>query len=564
MHTAISCASCNRPLRIPSELVGQTVRCPFCTDAFTAVADPSIQLEEAVLNKAAVHVEETAQQERAVTLLEAEPPLVEESLTLDLEGPVKVEPPKPWATWVFVRSDSDRRLWGEMQAEISAEGLRLYRGRKEFIVPIGCEATWISGGRVRVVVGSRTVEFQIKKKHVYKARIAADVAGFLNGERPMPANKGYRWPWYQWLLLLAPLALIGVLIAGELPETPMKPLKGFGIFMFAFLAPVLAYAVWHLERLPVAARWTAASLVVGGVFLFSGLMYYFGPNLPPAAAYANWSKFAPPNGAYSVSMPAPPLTETEFVSGMSVVKSSARVKPNQMFIVAYADLPGTFDNQWQRDSAFQRGQQYIRTLYPNASFWSGFDRPMNLDDNPGKEWTFDQGSGRNRATVVVREYLVGSRLYMLITSDSIGSNGTKFLESFLVQGAARSELPAPVDWPNLTAYWSFDRGQGFDPVKGDSLLEDTGNIGAQPLRGCQLTNGRRGKGLEMKGQPNDYFDYGTSPRLNFNDTDQFTIAGWFKTTAAFRECSFPSRNRNDPMAILNVAVENGLAKCRDS
>ena len=40
MHTAISCATCTRPLRIPAALLGQTVRCPFCTDAFIAVADP--------------------------------------------------------------------------------------------------------------------------------------------------------------------------------------------------------------------------------------------------------------------------------------------------------------------------------------------------------------------------------------------------------------------------------------------------------------------------------------------------------------------------------------------
>src|SRR5260370_25858864 len=113
MHPAISCASCTRPLRIPADLLGQTVRCPFCTDAFIAVADPNIQLEEAVLNKAAVHIEEMAKQERAVALLEPEPPVVEEKFTVDLDGPVKVEPPKPWSTWVFVRSDIDRRFWGE-------------------------------------------------------------------------------------------------------------------------------------------------------------------------------------------------------------------------------------------------------------------------------------------------------------------------------------------------------------------------------------------------------------------------------------------------------------------
>src|SRR5262245_262668 len=137
MHTAISCASCTRPLRIPSDLLGQTVQCPFCTDSFTAVADPSIRVEETPVGKAAaVAEEEPVRAASPVALLEPEAPVVQESFTVDLAGPQKLTPPKPWTTWVFVKNDTDRRLWGEMQAEISGEGLRLFRGRKELIVPV--------------------------------------------------------------------------------------------------------------------------------------------------------------------------------------------------------------------------------------------------------------------------------------------------------------------------------------------------------------------------------------------------------------------------------------------
>src|SRR5262249_22217011 len=161
----------------------------------------------------------------------------------------------------------------------------LLRGRKELFVPIGCEATWLGGSAVRVVVGSRTVDFDVKKKHIYKSRLAEDIAGFLNGDRPIPANRGYRWPWYQWLMLLAPLALLGVLMVGELPETALKPLKGFGVFMLAVGGPILAYLLWHIERLRVGVRWTGAVIVFGGAFLSSLWMYLSGPNLPPAARY---------------------------------------------------------------------------------------------------------------------------------------------------------------------------------------------------------------------------------------------------------------------------------------
>jgi hypothetical protein len=536
-------------LRIPTELIGQTVRCPFCTDAFTAVADPNIRLEEAVLNKAAVHIEEMAKQERAVALLEPEPPVVEEKFTVDLEGPVKVEPPKPWSTWVFVRNDSDRRLWGEMQAEISHEGVRLYRGRKDLTVPIGCEATWLGGGHVRVIVGSRTVEFQIKKKHIYKGRLAADVTGFLNGDRPMPVNKGYRWPWYQWLMLLAPLGLIGVLIAGELPETTLKPLKGFGIVMFAFLAPALAYLLWNIERLPVAVRWTAATLLLVGVYLASGSMYFFGPHLPPAAATANWSKFAPSGGGYTVSMPATTLTETEVSNGLTVVKTIARVKPNQTFIVAYADLPGRLTADWERSSAFETGRQYIRnTLYPNAYFWN-FDREINLDGYPGKEATFDQ-SGRSYATVVVRMYLVGNRLYMLIASDTRYGNDHTFLGSFKIDSKARMDLPTPINWNGLAAYWSFDEENN------GAWVTEKRTTQMSALNGCKLTTGRRGKGLELAGDFNSYIDYGTAESLNFKDRAPFTFSGWFKTQA-FSGVMVSQRNNNNPNAVLNISVDNG-------
>ena len=352
MHTTISCATCTRLLRIPSDLLGQTVRCPYCIDAFTAVADPTIKQEEKTLDKPAAKIEQRVREPVAVAVLEPEPPVVEEEFTVDLQEPARPPAPaKPWTTKVYVKTDSDRRLWGEMQAEIGSEGVRLYRGRKELIVPVGCEATWIGGSLVRVVVGNRTVEFQLKKRHIYKSRLAADLAGFLNGDRPMPVNKGYGWPWHQWLLLLLPLGLLGVLIVGELPDTSLKWLKGFGIFMLAVLAPLLAYVLWHMERLRVGTRWTGTGLLVGSAYLFAAAMYMSGPRLPPAADRAVWSSYRPPAGRYSINMPAPPIVEYEQVNDLNFVMSAARVKPNQTFTVLYTDLLPA----WDADDSIRRG-----------------------------------------------------------------------------------------------------------------------------------------------------------------------------------------------------------------
>ncbi len=558
MHTAISCASCTRPLRIPSELLGQAVRCPFCTDSFTAVADPNIKLEEASLNRTAASTEAPVREPGVVALLESEPepPVIEESFTVDLDGPVKVEPPKPWSTWVFVRSDSDRRLWGEMQAEISGEGLRLVRGRKELSVPVGCEATWVGGGLVRVVVGSRTVAFQINKRHVYKRRLAAAVARYLNGDRPMPINKGYGWPWYQWLMLLAPLGLLGVLIAGELPETDLKPLKGCAIFMFAVLGPVLAYALWHIERLPVVARWTAASLLVVGAYALSGTMYWFGPRLPPAMDTANWNTFAPSEGGYSINMPGPTLTGSETSGGYTFVKSAARVKPNQTFIVAYTNLIGSTQPEWAQRNAFDSGITYAHLLFPNTSYYNYKpDQVISLEEYPGKELSYESGSGRKRVTVTVRLYIVDRRLYVVLATsgyDSYGlttTNSQKFLDSFRIETPSRTDLPTPLPMAGLLAYWSFDEGRG------DVKEEKTGRT--TRLGDCNWVSGVRGKAIEMNGQPNSHFVY-SSNVLSFNFADQaaFTYAGWFKTRKA-DGVLVSQRNRNDRLAILKIAIEQG-------
>jgi hypothetical protein len=560
MHTAISCAACTRPLRIPSDLVGQTVRCPFCTDAFVAVADPAIKLEEAPVNKAACAEEEAAPPpglpSAAVALLEPEPPVVEESFTVDLAGPAKpAAPPKAWSTWVFVRNDTDRRLWGKMQAEISAEGVRLYRGRKELMIPVGCEATWVKGSLVRVVVGSRTVEFQLKKKHIYKSRLAADVAGFLNGDRPMPANKGYGWPWYQWLLLLAPLALIGVLIAGELPETAAKGFKGFGIVMFALLGPLLVYWLWHLERLRVGVRWAGSALLVGSFFFFTALMYWLGPDLPPAARYASWFTYTPPGGRYAVLMPATPREyPPEITNGLTVTKSIARVRSNQTsgaqtFVVAYADL-----KQWQLGNAFPLGRQYVLNENNSSNAWPFGDRTITLDEYSGMEFTFAPAD-RGRGTVTARLYLVGSRLYILTVKDPEGNYGTKFLDSFRVDTPGRPNLPSPLDMQSLIAYWSFDN------VQGDWVNEDTGRL-LQPLRlnGCKSGSGVRNRGLVLPGG-NACFEYGASRDLNFAVGDTFTVCGWFKTR--LRDGVLVSqRNRGDRGTILEVSVREGRVMAR--
>ena len=39
MPTTTTCSSCGRPLRVPDNLIGKSVKCPACGQVFTAEAD---------------------------------------------------------------------------------------------------------------------------------------------------------------------------------------------------------------------------------------------------------------------------------------------------------------------------------------------------------------------------------------------------------------------------------------------------------------------------------------------------------------------------------------------
>ena len=90
MSAAITCASCNRPLRVPASALGQTVQCPLCLDEFTAEADPAA---EAAAHAAEPPARRTAPKpELVVAHVAAEEPPVAEAAE---EPPVWVEPVAP-------------------------------------------------------------------------------------------------------------------------------------------------------------------------------------------------------------------------------------------------------------------------------------------------------------------------------------------------------------------------------------------------------------------------------------------------------------------------------------
>jgi hypothetical protein len=326
-------------------------------------------------------------------------------------------------------------------------------------------------------------------------------------------------------------------------------LKGFGIFMLGVLMPVLAYALWNMERLPVAFRWTMASLLVGGAYAVTASMYFFGPHLPPAVAMPNWTTFSPPKGGYSISMPGPTIVDTEHVVGLDFTKHSARVKPNQMFIVAYADATPGRTNWSTPEHAFAFGRRYLSSEYPKSFNYGGEQQIKLQDEFSGVELSLNTGSGRSYSVMTVRMYLVGNRLYILIVSEMIGNNGQRFFDSFRVD-AARTALPSPQNWPGLVAYWSFDEGVG-------AWVKEERTFQLSPMNDCQWTTGRHGKGVQMIGGFNSHIQYGERLALDFKDKAPFTFAGWCKTDPGSEGVLVSQRHSTNPSAILNIAVRNG-------
>src|SRR5262249_42793428 len=113
---------------------------------------------------------------------------------------------------VLVR-DPDRVLKGLWDAELTEAGLRLTRPRHSAGFAPGGKgpARHLGGPRLAVKFHGREVELELDKPRVDQARLARDVADYLNGARGPLDPGGYRVPRSLWLL---PLATVGIPIVG--------------------------------------------------------------------------------------------------------------------------------------------------------------------------------------------------------------------------------------------------------------------------------------------------------------------------------------------------------------
>jgi concanavalin A-like lectin/glucanase superfamily protein len=111
----------------------------------------------------------------------------------------------------------------------------------------------------------------------------------------------------------------------------------------------------------------------------------------------------------------------------------------------------------------------------------------------------------------------------------------------------RREPPAAARLPGLLAYWDFD---DEDAQKAVDL---SANSLSGTVRGAKRVPGVRGRALQFAGD-DDWFDYGSSPKLNFEANNGFTIAGWVKTTATSGTI-VSQRKEGDGSPVLDITIE---------
>jgi len=109
---------------------------------------------------------------------------------------------------IQVQKDPQKLLKGAFEAQLTADGLRLRKGKKqEFLVAPGESAQYLTGNRLSLLIEDRWVEVTVVKFGWYQTRLATDVAEYLNGERDVLYPEEYKLPWYLYAVAFLPLGI---------------------------------------------------------------------------------------------------------------------------------------------------------------------------------------------------------------------------------------------------------------------------------------------------------------------------------------------------------------------
>jgi hypothetical protein len=586
MHAVIVCASCNRQLRVPEDVLGKKVKCPLCNTTFFAAKSDAPAPPAAAEKKAAPTppAEKPAPASAVENKADAPPEkkkLIPPSQMRQQQKQEQTQPAERPAPATAPAEEPGKRKWvppsqqsGKAGENADGGGSVLDRlsahqqGADEEIldvVPAGGAAPREAAPR-DAGVADRLGRHQREGR----GRRAYD-----SDDRPAVAVKSSR-PWYLFLFTFTTL----------------------GIFLIALLAAYLG-AGWPLGLgigaalllvcgglsflLAMAGSWSMVLRVLGVlglnllgyaaafVFLFVGWIMGIQANTIPWSA---WTTRSFQEQHYTASFPgAPQAAPVPAVPGERGPGQEHWVqldkKDKMRFAVQSFEAEGNDRDQallsrLEKDAVKDfPGGQVVR----QSAVWAS--------GHQGREVVIDVP---RKSSAVRHIFVVGKRAWLLTVSRSkipppnFDNDVRIFMESLTITTPkagpgpggpwfpptpsplppGRRAPPAATDFQGLLGYWPLDEGVG-NRAK-DASGKDNDGI----LHDAEWHDGVRGKSVLFNGR-SSYMDYGKAPGFNFGLEAPFTIGGWFQTTE--RDGTLLSqRNGATGAPVLDLILEHGHLK----
>jgi hypothetical protein len=533
MPMTIACTKCAKQLHLPESLLGQLVSCPSCHTTFT-VAD----------NNGRVSVRSLGDPEPSAPLPVPRARPVEPRPFLPVSAHTSA--PRPFVFRVLVLHDPERTLVGPAQARVSTAGLELRdRDGRIFDVSIGDPAEHLAGNRLRVRVNGRDITVQIVQRACQQAKLAQDLALFLNGKREVLRLADYRPRRAMWSLVLVPV--VGALVmacAGLGGWVGAVTWIGMGLVFCVVTGLVVRNEAMTLQRRLV---WTCVVWGIGLLLLVPAVPIVLALHRNFDTPRLTWQTVLSDDGKWQALMPAWPTRMNRPLFGNFAA-------PN--FDGQATELPrnrGTFEI-WHRDLTPDEKAQpldvhflQVRAHYMSTGTvgWQVISTNSIIlhgnADHPGREMVVDHGDGKMSK---LRVYLVGPRLYVLRATwqrNVRAADIDLFFNSFALvevqpdgprggpQWTPRvpdrpAQLAAPGALKGLLVHWPFNEGQGLHV--GDA----SGNGQHGTLLGGTWIDGVEGKAMVLDGR-GEWFDFSKAPGLNFRGGRPFTITFWMAAPA---------------------------------
>jgi hypothetical protein len=230
-----------------------------------------------------------------------------------------------------VGHDPDREMKGDYIGELTDAGLRMRQGDDRFRIKIGSPVLHRRRNQIELKVDGRPVQFLVKGfaqgdgpplppqmggLRINRYRLAADLVGFLQGERDKPLRiQDYLLPWYLFAVGALPLGIPIVTLGGWIPLVGALLLSGG------------AFAIIQRDRWSVILR-LAASLglsVVGyGVVIgiYALVIHFSDPKMggseKPTLPEKDWQTYKSPDGDFEAMLPGTAEVFTDSTRGVRV------------------------------------------------------------------------------------------------------------------------------------------------------------------------------------------------------------------------------------------------------